>query len=465
MTRSIRTRVLLAASLALAGFLGLTGVALDRAYRNSAEYSVRDFLQTQVYGLLAAAELGPDNALSMPNSLPEPRLSQANSGLYARVTRASGETVWKSPSTIGIDLNIDSGAATGGTRPPPGDFSFRRSETEAGQPLFVFDYAVIWETGQDEELPFVFTVAEDFTLYQSRVNAFRRTLWLWLLGSAVVLLVVQLTVLMWLLRPLRRIASEINSVEHGDRERLSTHYPDELRSLALNLNALLVNERNQRQRNRDKLDDLAHSLKTPLAVLRNLSDRQTPHDPDTLREVADQVDRMQDIVSYQLRSAASTTGEFSLARPVKPEIEKIVRSLKKAHHERAFDIEVDVPGECRFRGDVGDFVEIVGNIMDNACKHCRVKVVVSASQNQSNQEEQGEVLMIRVDDDGPGIPEADRRRLVQRRVRGDSRTEGQGIGLAVVHDIAGSYGGALTIEDAPLGGARVTVLLPGGTRS
>jgi two-component system sensor histidine kinase PhoQ len=446
--------VLLAASLALAGFLGLTGIALDRAFRNSAEFSVRDFLQTQLYGLLAAAELGPDDSLSMPRTLPEPRLSQTNSGLYARITRAGGETVWKSPSALGISLGRVA------SRPPPGQFRFQRGETEAGQPIFLFNYSVIWETGEGEELPFVFTVAEDFTLYQSRVNAFRRTLWTWLLVSAVVLVIVQLSVLMWLLKPLRHIAAEINRVERGDLDGLSTDYPVELRPLALNVNALLVNERNQRQRYRDKLDDLAHSLKTPLAVLRNLADRQEDGDSDMLREVADQVDRMQDIVSYQLRSAAGTRGEFSLARPVKPEIEKIVRSLKKAYHDRSFEIDLDLPETCSFRGDVGDFIEIVGNIMDNACKHCHGRVRVSARETDDSNE-----LMITIDDDGPGIPETERARLLKRRVRGDSRTEGQGIGLAVVTDIAESYGGSLTIGDADMGGARVTVRLPGGMRA
>lgn len=454
MIGSIRTRVLLAASLALAAFLGLTGVALDRAFRHSAESSVRDFLQTQVYGLLAAAELGPDDDLSMPRALPEPRLSQTDSGLYARITHGSGETVWKSPSALGLSLG------PGKSAPSAGEFSFRRGRTLSGEPVFVFDYAVIWETAEGEELPFVFTVAEDLSLYRSRVNAFRHTLWLWLPGAAVVLVLIQLGVLVWLMRPLRRIASEINSVERGERDSLGTEYPDELRSLALNLNALLVNERNQRQRYRDKLDDLAHSLKTPLAVLRNLSDRQDTTEPGTLKEVADQVDRMQDIVSYQLRSATSSRGEFSLARPVRPEIEKIARSLRKAHHERAIEIDVNVPETCRFRGDVGDFIEIVGNVLDNACKHCRSRVAISASQSG-----RGEELMIAVDDDGPGIPEAERDRILERRVRGDSRTEGQGIGLAVVKDIAAAYGGTLDIGDSDLGGARVVVHLPGGART
>lgn len=454
--------MLVAASVALAGFLGVSGAALDRAFRSSAESSVQDYLQTQVYGLLSAAELTTENALSLPPSLPEPRLSQTNSGLFAWVTDAAGETVWKSPSALGVDV-------APGARPAVGEFAFERAATEAGQPVFVLRYSVVWETPEGRELPFQVTVAEDFSLYQSRVNEFRQTLWLWLLGSVVVLIVVQLGVLMWVLRPLRSIASEVNSVERGERDRLSTDYPDELQSLALNLNALLANERNQRQRYRDKLDDLAHSLKTPLAVLRNLSDpkaaggrRANPNEdgaPDMFSEVSTQVDRMQDIVSYQLRGSASGTGEFSLAHPVRAEIDKIARSLGKAYYDRGIEIEIDAADDCRFRGDVGDFLEIMGNVMDNACKYCRGRVRVSVTHSGDN-----EALILAVEDDGPGIPEPQRREILERRVRGDTRTEGQGIGLAVVHSIATDYGGAVEIGDAALGGARVVVRLPGAVR-
>jgi two-component system sensor histidine kinase PhoQ len=242
---------------------------------------------------------------------------------------------------------------------------------------------------------------------------------------------------------------------------LSTDYPDELRSVALNLNALLTNERKQRQRYRDKLDDLAHSLKTPLAVLRNLVEetsakRGRESGVAALDEVATQVERMQGIVSYQLRSAASGRGEFSLAYPVKPEIDKIARSLSKAYYERGIDIAADVSDHEKFRGDVGDFIEIAGNLMDNACKHCRGKVVVTANRGGDRDN-----LILTVEDDGPGIPEASRQEYLGRRVRGDTRTEGQGIGLAVVAGIAADYGGSVEIGSSNLGGARVVVRLPG----
>ncbi|MBS1269671.1 MAG: Virulence sensor histidine kinase PhoQ [Gammaproteobacteria bacterium] len=452
MTRSIRARVLLAASLALAGFLGLTGFALDRAFRSSAESTQRDYLQTQIYGLLTAAEVASDNRLTLPRSLPEPRLSRTGSGLYAWVTDGSGATIWKSPSALGTGI-------PDGQKPAAGEFTFRKDRTPGGKWVFVFNYSVIWETGDGGELPFVLSVAEDLSLFHSRVNAFRRTLWLWLSGSAVVLVILQLIVLMWILKPLRKIAAEISEVESGARERLSTDYPEELQSLALNLNALLVNERKQRQRYRDKLDDLAHSLKTPLAVLRNLVDRQEECDLNNLSEVTSQVDRMQDIVSYQLQSASIGRSKFSLAHPVKPEIEKVARSLTKAYYERSVDVDVDVPAMCRFRGEVGDLVEIVGNIMDNAYKHCRSKVALRVEQNGG-----GDELIIMVDDDGPGIPEARRTEIAERRVCGDSRTEGQGIGLAIVRDIATDYGGSLEIRAAALGGARVVVRFPGMMR-
>jgi len=450
--QSIRARVLVAASVVLVGFLGLAGLALDRAFRGSAESAVRDYLRSQVYGLLAAADIASSDTLALPDSLPEPRLSRSNSGLFAWVRDASGRLVWKSPSALGAEIDD-------WRHPTVGDFVFRKGVTVSGQALFVISYSVIWETSGGDELPFVFTVAEDFGAYQSRVSTFRRTLWLWLVGLVVILVVAQLAMLAWLLRPLGRIAGEIRGVEQGERDRLATNYPRELRSLALNLNALLANERSQRRRYRDKLDDLAHSLKTPLSVLRNSVERHDDEGSDLSREVAGQVERMQSIISYQLHSATSHRGEFSLARPVKPEIEKLARTLEKAYHDRDIDIRLVIDQRHQFRGDAGDLIEIMGNLMDNACKYCRGRVRVTADMVSGTDE-----LRIAVEDDGPGIPAARRDALVGRRVRGDSRAEGQGIGLAVVADIVAAYGGKLEIGTAALGGARVVVRLPGTTQ-
>lgn len=458
--RSIRTRVLVAASLALAGFLGVTGVALDRAFRTSAEASVREYLQTQVYGLLAAAELGPGHTLVLPPSLPEPRLSRSNSGLFAWVA-GGGDTLWKSPSALGASVPA-------APRPAAGEFVFERGVTDAGLPVFVLGYAVVWEAVNGATVPLRFTVAEDMELYRARVNEFRRTLWTWLLASVVLLIITQLGVLWWALRPLRVIAAEVGSVERGERQRLGMNYPDELQSLASNLDALLANELKQRQRYRDKLDDLAHSLKTPLAVLRNLADpaqhgQDGDHDPEhrlfeMRQEMNTQIDRMQDIVSYQLRGAAGGSGDFALAHALKPEIDKIVRSLAKAYRERQLDMQVEVAASCRFRGDVGDLIEVVGNLMDNACKHARERVRLRAVGGSDD------ALRITVEDDGPGIPAPRRREIVARRVRGDTRTEGQGIGLAVVHSIVSDYGGHMEIDQSELGGAMLTVHLPGAAR-
>lgn len=452
MIRTIRARVLLAVSVVLVGFLGLAGLALDRAFRSSAESSVREYLESQVYGLLAAAEIAPGGRLELPPSLPEPRLSRTNTGLFAWVRDASGGVVWKSPSALGTEMD-------GRAQPAPGSFAFRRAATASGQAVLAASYSVIWETAAGDELPFVVTVAEDFSAYQARVSTFRRTLWLWLVGLVVVLVIAQLAMLVWLLRPLGNIAAEVGGVERGERDRLSTDYPEELRVLALNLNALLANERNQRQRYRDKLDELAHSLKTPLTVLRNIVDRQDDRNSDMLREVAGQVERMQTIVSYQLHSAAGNRGEFALARPVKPEIEKLARSLNKAYHDRDIEITIDVDARHRFRGDVGDFVEIMGNLMDNACKYSRGRVRVAAEQGGADE------LALAVEDDGPGIPGDRRDAILGRRVRGDTRMEGQGIGLAVVADIVSGYGGSVEIAGSDsLGGARVVVRLPGSMR-
>lgn len=442
MMMSIRARVIGAATLALIAFLGLTALALDKAFQSSTETAVNDNLQTLVYALLAAADLSFDNRLEVAESLAAPRLTQTDSGLMARITDGDGRVIWQSKSSLANDFarHIDL---------EPGQFRFTQTVSQNGERLFTVYYSILWQTEQGEELPFQFTVGEDFSFYQARVKSFRQTLWLWLFGSAAVLILVQLGVLWWGLMPLRRMAADVLEVENGKREQISKTYPTELKPLADNLNALLINERKQRQRYRDKLDDLAHSLKTPLTVLRHLAEENQPKSKIS-GEVSTQVDRMQDIVSYQLRSSVGAKTRFSLANSIKPEVEKITRTLNKAYFDKNVRLQVNVDSHAVFRGDPGDLIELLGNLVDNAFKHCKTEVTIDVTQDDR--------LRIAVEDDGPGIPQAERNTIMKRRVRADSRTEGQGIGLAVVAEIVQSYMGTIEILDAELGGARIEVI-------
>src|SRR5690606_21728883 len=217
-----------------------------------------------------------------------------------------------------------------------------------------------------------------------------------------------------------------------------------------NLNTLLTAERTRIARYRDTLGNLAHSLKTPLAVLRATF---TP-DSAGAEQVNEQVDRMSAIVEHQLRRAA-TSGGASVGKqavPLLPVAQDLRGAMLKAHGRKDFALELAVPESLLFVGDRNDLTEALGNLMDNAAKWCRSKVRVTASFHPGAGASQK--LHILVDDDGPGIAAGDRARVIERGARADEHTPGHGLGLAMVRDMAGLYGGKLELDASPLGGAR-----------
>ncbi len=451
MTPSLHTRLLLAASVALAAFLGLTGLALDRAFRDSAEAAIQDRLTGQLYGLLAAAELGDGNGLQVPDALPEARFDRVNSGLYAQVMDAAGHIVWRSRSLLGEELPraplLEPGRAEFGSWDAP------------QRKLFVYRFGVAWEGADGGLQRFMFSLAEDDKEYLSQVRAFRRSLSLWFGGAVVLLMVVQGAVLRWGLAPLRVVAEDIKEIEHGRRSELTGTYPRELRGLTENINALLRNEHNQSKRYRESLDDLAHSLKTPLAVLRGVVEAQH-WQADARAEVAAQVDRMSEIVSYQLqRAGAANRRTLALPVAVRPHAEKVIRSLQKVYPDKPVETDIQVDSELMFYGEPGDLMEVLGNLLDNAFKWSERCVTVVGEALTDTRYRRGGLRLI-IGDDGPGIAPALRDQVLERGVRADQHRPGQGIGLAVAHQIIDAYQGTLAVTAGPRGGTRVTVDFP-----
>ncbi len=451
MNLSLQTRLLFAASLVLTAFLGLTGVTLDRAFRESAEAGLRDRLQAHVYALLAAAELTDEGQLQLPSALPEARFTTPGSGLYAQVYDARGEMVWNSGSTLGLAPELPQNV-------PAGQRSYANVRI-ADNDAIALGFGTAWENGTGKLLPFTFSVAEDLGALAAEVAAFRRTLWSWLGGAAVLLLLAQGSILRWSLRPLRRVGRELHAIERGQRERLGADYPQELDPLTSGINRFIAQEQARLERYRNALGDLAHSLKTPLALLRGQLDDNRRSAPDS-GGAADQVDRMAEIIEYQLQRAA-TAGRRPLAAPVAlaPIVSKVVASLDKVHHSKGVDCTVEIAPGLRYRAEEGDLYELIGNLLDNAYKWCESRVIVHAWQPGTATGGIGE-LRLRVEDDGPGLPDDLSVELPIRGQRADSATPGHGIGLAMVADLVAAYGGSLDADRGDLGGARIELKLP-----
>jgi two-component system sensor histidine kinase PhoQ len=297
-------------------------------------------------------------------------------------------------------------------------------------------------------------VAEDLTGYAAQVASFRHSLWLWLGGAVVVLLAVQAAVLHWSLAPLRQVSDDIAAVERGQAQQLSGDYPKELSGLTRNINAFIANERRQIERHRNTLGDLAHSLKTPLAVVRGMVETARDIDRD---ELATQANRMSEIVEYQLRRAAAA-GQRTLTQPVSvaANVDKLVNSLRKVYAVKPLAVEQNVPPDLHFYGDRGDLLEVLGNLLDNAFKWGRQTITLSAEALDAEPGRRHGLRLV-VADDGPGIDAAMREQVMDRGVRLDGRIEGQGLGLAAVRDIVEAYGGRLSIASEPGCGAEIVV--------
>lgn len=447
MVSSLSARLLVSVSILLLFFFGVTIVVLDSAFRSAGEQARQDILDGHLMSLLAAAEPTDYGTLEMPIDLPEPRFASIDSGLYAEIRGEQGAVIWHSRSSLGLDIPA-------GVTPQGGDQIFAEEMLADGTPLLTFSIAVYWEFPDGELRPFVFKVAESLDSFNAQLAKFRRQLFGWFGAVALIMLLSISALLRRMLRPLRQVETEISEIESGDRSSLSDAYPTELQGVARNMNLLISNERGRVERYRVTLDNLAHSLKTPLAAIRALLADTGKQDFKSRAD--EQIERMDEIVRYQLRKPAAATGPALGKVDVAGELAKLVAGLQKVHRDKAPQIELNVDPSLQFRGDAGDFMELAGNLIDNACKWCKESVHVSA--NAMSPSATG--LRFVVADDGPGIPASAAEDLLKRGTRLDENTPGHGIGLAIVNDIAHSYGGEIAIGEAKLGGAEITVTLP-----
>ena len=248
--------------------------------------------------------------------------------------------------------------------------------------------------------------------------------------------------------PFGRLRADLTLVREGRSQRIEGEYPSEVQPLVNDLNALLEDRERAIGRALTTAGDLAHGLKTPLAVLAQAEL------PATLRQ---QIERMQRQIDYHLARARATATSHAapgLRCPVLPSVEGLVRTMRRLHAERELTIDADVSPAHEIRGRREDLDEMLGNLLDNACKWARSRVAIASSVDDTR-------VFISVDDDGPGLDPSMRAQVLQRGVRADQRVRGSGLGLAIVSELAELYGGSVTLETSPLGGTRARLELPG----
>jgi two-component system sensor histidine kinase PhoQ len=311
---------------------------------------------------------------------------------------------------------------------------------------FLYAYTAEFETSEGYQ-PVSFYVLQDKQVFNTEKSKFANTLWNWLGLIALLLLILLLVSLNAALLPISRLNKQIRQAESGQLKRIDQRYPPELEKLKSSINNLLDTEQQQRSRYKNSLSDLAHSLKTPLAVLSG-----TAGLPEQAKEPISQINLQ---IQRQLkRAVAGTSSTFEQAVSIKPVVDKLFNAMNKVYADKHLTLTHDIQHQALgFHGDITDLMEILGNVLDNACKAAVKQVTLSVLTNLNT-------LLIHVEDDGPGIPKDKREQLLERGTRLDSYKEGQGIGMAVVADLVSAYQGQLKIKQSNLGGAKLTLIFP-----
>ncbi len=439
--------MLLWISVTLIVLFAVTIAGLDLAFRRSTELARHELLQVQLLGLIGLADPTPGGDLAMPPEVDNPQYQVADSGLYGMLWYADGRPLWQSQSMLNRTLAV-------GPLPAPGEQRYVTLHPKGFPPLEALVMGITWEFSSDAPpRAYDFGVAVSLEPYFARERSYRRNLIGWFAGVTLLMLAVLTGLLRWVLRPLRRLERQVREVEAGRRLRLTGAYPAELTGLAANLNALIETERRRLVRYRNTLDDLAHSLKTPLAAMQSLLS-ESPGEGQSAAALRRELARMDQRVSYQLRRARASGATGLGVEPVAvgPIVRDLVETLNKVYRDKRVVCRRRVAEDAVFRGDPGDLTELLGNLLDNAYKYCRERVEIQA-------DTRGGRLEIAIGDDGAGIDPEQAQRLLERGARADESVPGQGIGLAVVRETVELYGGRLAVGRSALGGAELRVEL------
>lgn len=437
---SIHSRILFSALVILILFMSLTGFVLEKSFRENMEQGQREYLQTQIYTLLATAEINDEtNQLQLPEEITEPRLNFPESDLYARVLKINDKVIWQSKSVLNTKLPFPSKIRMG-------EFSFANKKKGVNK-FALANFTTIWITDK-KELAYVFQVAEDEKVINLQITNFQQNLWGWLIGVSVILIILQTIILGWGLKPLRYVANDLRKIEKGEATNLTGKYPKEINLLTNNLNQLLNSSQQQLKRYRDALGNMAHSLKTPIAVLQGIMDTTTIKEKSTANK---QLKIINSIVEYQLQRAA-TVGRLELTEAILllPVTKKIISSLDKVYKEKKTQTQINISDTLKIKVDKGDLFELLGNLIENAYKWCDKTVSLSAINTNDN-------TQIIIEDDGPGINKKEKDNILLRGKRADQNTPGHGLGLAMVNDMLLLYKGSMQISESSMGGAKIII--------
>ena len=445
--KSLAVRLVLGAGLWIAAALVAGGLALSSLFRESVERSFDARLVVLLESLVAASEVTPEGELVLTRAIGEPRFEQVYSGWYWQIDGLAplplrSRSLWDQlllppPSPAETSDMADSEAME------------REAVGPDGQRLRVITRDILLP---DLPTPVRFSVGAERAEVDQEIAKFDATLF-WALGAlGIGLLAAVFIQVRFGLQPLRRVGQALAAVRTGQATRLEGEFPTEIRPLSDELNMLLVHNAEVVERARTHVSNLAHGLKTPLSVLVNEADAASGPLADAVHRQTMVMRRHVD--HYLSRARAAAAGQVLGARTeVMPVVEDLCRALGRIHAERGVAMETTAAPGAAFRGERQDLEELLGNLIDNACKWAKSRVRVSTAVNADR-------LRLVVEDDGRGLAESERETVFQRGLRLDEAVPGSGLGLAIVRDIAAMYGGGVTLGRSSLGGLEAVLDLP-----
>lgn len=437
---SLRRRFFLHTAVALIVVMLISLFVVDYSYRTELERSADQRLRLHIFNLLSVADRS-ERTLTLPYLLSNPGFNTLNSGLWAMVLDEQNRMIWQSLSLDGV-VGMDRAEQAMGSW-------YRSRQVVKEQAFMTMSYQIAWETAIGLE-HYRFVVAETETVIIEELNRFR---W-WLAGGFTLitfsLLLGQHLVLRSSFRPISDLEHEIAELERGDQRTLQKHYPQELKGVTDNLNTLIQKEHEQREKYRASMADLAHSLKTPLSIVKGEL-QATGSDNDVLHKAITRIDQN---IEYQLRRAVISGHSLLYQGTSLDEVlADLLDVLNHAHKDSPVEVDMQLAPSLTFYGDENDLMEILGNLLDNAFRYARRMICIQAFQSDTH-------LVMVIEDDGPGFSDQQAGQIFKRGERLDQQDFGQGIGLSVVFDIVNSYEGQVKAGRSSMGGARFILEFP-----
>ena len=451
--RSIASRLFLSAAFWSILILALAGLGLSALNKQWTEANFDDQLGVYLKALVANVAVPNEEGKAAAPTAIAPQFELAFSGWYWQITRTdvnppeirASKSLFATRLPQLVAVGNDPGAILSGYAVGPGGHEVRMIQREI-------------DAGDDGR--FLVQVAAPADAIQGQERSFETALAATFLALALALIGSTALAVRFGLRPLRVLREGVAAIRRGEAEHIGGEFPQDVAPLAAEVNQLIDANREIVERARTQVGNLAHALKTPLSVLMNEADSESPTLPGKGARTG-RGHASASVTFYLDRArAAARARTFGAATEVKPVVDGLVRTFEKLHGEQALTFEVELQPGLRFRGEAQDLTDLIGNLLDNAGKWARERVSIHAARAMAAEKDPGPFLVAEIDDDGPGLDRNARAAAIERGKRLDESRPGSGLGLSIVVELASIYGGSLELDESPLGGLRAILRLP-----